>query len=129
VLAGEIVGAAVFRLLHENLRLFDEQPEVRDRMGVLIREIYLDEVLHVAFLRASLGRAQLLAARAFLPVVAGAVLRDVPQLASLGCTTRGILERLRSGIEIPEEIDWLDADPTPLPIGALSSPLAGEAPH
>lgn len=113
VLAAETVGTAVFRLLIEHLGLFAEQQEVRERLNLLMRQIWVDEVLHVAFLRAHLHRSGLAAARCLVPLVAGATLRDVPQLGALGITPRQILAALRGGIEIPEEIDWLDADHSP----------------
>lgn len=120
VMAGEIVGTAVFRLLHANLGLFAEDPAVHARLRDLIREIWLDEVLHVAYLRAHLGGAALAAVRLMIPQVARAVLRDVPQLRSLGCTAARILAELRNGIEIPAEIDWLEPD-------AVHAPAEGVA--
>jgi hypothetical protein len=124
VLAAECVGTAVFKLLTEHLGLFAEQPEVRDRLGAFMREIWLDEVLHVAFLRAHLHRTGLAAARAMVPLIAGATLRDVPQLGALGITPSQILDALRGGIAIPEEIDWLCADLSP---ETLLLPLAPSA--
>jgi hypothetical protein len=113
VMAGEIVGTAVFRLLHAHLGLFASEPAVQARLRDLIREIWLDEVLHVAYLRAHLGAAGLAAVKLLIPQVARAVLRDVPQLRTLGCTAQRILEELRGGIEIPAEIDWLVPDNAP----------------
>ena len=124
VLAAECVGTAVFRLLIEHLGLFEEQPEVRDRLNAFMREIWVDEVLHVAFLRAHLHRAGLAAARALVPLIAGATLRDVPQLGALGITPSQILDALRDGIEIPEEIDWLAAEPSPDPFLLPLAPSA-----
>ncbi len=86
VMAGELVGTSAFKVLHANVSLFAAQPEVETHFRTLIREIWVDEVLHVAYLRAVLGRAGLLAVRALLPVIAVGVLYDVPQLRKLGCT-------------------------------------------
>ena len=86
-------------------------------MAILVR---LDEVLHVAYLRAHLGAAGLAAVRWMIPEVARAVLRDVPQLRSLGCTTQRILAELEEGIEIPAEIDWLAPDATRSPAPAVA---------
>lgn len=119
VMAGEIVGTAVFRLLYGQIDLFDEQPAVRDRLRRIVKEIWIDEVLHVAFARAHLGRLGLGAVRAMVPMVARATLHDVPQLRKLGCTPQRILEALEPGIEIPLEIDWVPADaPRALPLPA-----------
>jgi hypothetical protein len=122
VMAGEIVGTAVFRLLHANLGLFADDPAVHARLRDLIREIWLDEVLHVAYLRAHLGPAGLAAVRLTIPEVARAVLRDVPQLRSLGCTRQSILDDLKGGIEIPAEIDWLAPDAMGIPHFAVAQP-------
>lgn len=110
VMAGEIVATAVFRLLHSQLGLFAEDPAVHARLRDLIREIWVDEVLHVAYLRALLGAPGMTAVRLLLPQVARAVLRDVPQLINLGCTPERVLAELENGIEIPVEIDWLEPD-------------------
>ena len=67
-------------------------------------------MLHVAYLRAHLGATGLLAVRLLIPQVAQAVMRDVPQLRTLGCTPEQILQELKGGIEIPAEIDWLEPD-------------------
>lgn len=81
----------------------------------LVKEIWIDEVLHVAFVRAHLGAVGLAVARAAVPLVARATLRDVPQLRTLGCTSERILSDLSQGIEIPPEIDWLPAEGAPSP--------------
>ena len=107
VLAGEIVGSEVFRLLRSKSALFGEQPEVRDRLHRLMTDIWIDEVLHVAYLRAQIGRVGIQVARALVPIVAWAVFRDVPQLGKLGCTPGQILDGLRGGIGIPREITWM----------------------
>jgi hypothetical protein len=125
VMAGEIVGTAVFQLLHAHVGLFAADPAVRDRLRALIREIWIDEVLHVAYLRAHLGAPGLAAVRALVPLVARAVLRDVPQLRKLGCTPHQILCGLQRGVAIPDEIEWLPADPPPsdpLPFPHASRP-------
>jgi hypothetical protein len=122
VLAAEVVGTAVFRLLLDHLGLFAAQPPIRDRLAACMREIWIDEVLHVAFLRAHLGRPALAVARALVPLIAGATLRDVPQLKALRIGPRQILESLQAGIEIPEEIGWLAPDPFPGPVGLSLAP-------
>jgi len=122
VLAAEMVGTTVFHLLATQLHLFAEQPEVRERLSACMREIWVDEVLHVAFLRAQLRAPGLAVARAMVPVIARETLRDVPQLGALGITPHDIIESLKGGIEIPEEIGWLEADQTE---PRITAPLAG----
>ena len=107
VMAGEIVATAVFRLLYRRLDLFASNPAAHARMCELLRAIWIDEIGHVAFLRAQLGPVALAVAWALLPLVAIAVLRDLPPLVELGITPRRILESLRNGIEIPSEITWV----------------------
>ena len=111
VLCGEVLGSNVFRLLLENCHLFATQPEVEERLRFLLGEIWLDEVFHVAFLRARLGPFAVRAARAMLPAAALLLMKDVPQLVSLGCDWRELSRRLRAGLEIPPGMDWMEADP------------------
>jgi len=110
VMAGELVGCAVFRILNENTHLFEAQPDVEAHLRNLMRQIWVDEVLHVAYLRALLGRRGLLLVRVALPLVARSVLREVPQLRNLGCNARRIVESAVGGIDIPDEIDWMHGD-------------------
>ena len=106
VLAGEVVGSEVFRLLGEQCAVFDAEPEVASRLRALIREIWIDETLHVAFFRAQLGPGALRAARRAVPIIAKAVLRDVPRLAHLGLTEASLLPVLDRGVAVPPEVDW-----------------------
>jgi hypothetical protein len=107
VLCGEVVGCVVFEILREKCSLFSAQPEVEARLRALLGEIYHDEILHVAWLRAHLGRWAIRAARWIAPLVAGGVMREVPQVYTLGCSRREFLARLRRGLEIPTELDWV----------------------
>lgn len=107
VMAGELVGAVVFRSLLDQVSMFADEPEVHERMSQLMREIWVDEVLHVAFLRSQLGPAALIAVRAMVPGVARGALHEVPQLRKLGCTTSGIVSELKRGIPIPDEVEWM----------------------
>jgi hypothetical protein len=111
ILAGEVLGSEVFKLLREGADMFEEQPEVAERLRSLLTEVWIDEVFHVAYLRAKIGRWGLRAARLLLPIVAWSVMRDVPQLHRLGWTRKSVLERIRRGIEIPPGIDWMAPDP------------------
>lgn len=109
VMAGETVGAAVFRILYERVDLFDGHPEVQQRMRRLLREIWLDEVLHVAFLRTQIGALGLLAVRALVPIVASSVFAGLQPLAQIGVTPREIRAALERGLRMPDEVDWLEA--------------------
>ncbi len=111
-LCGEALGATIFRVLVENCVLFSEEPAVAERLHALVSEIWRDEVLHVAYLRARVGPAGLRLAQAILPLVMRQLMRDVPQLAELGCDRAELVHRLRSGIELPPSLDWVEA-PTP----------------
>ena len=108
VLCGEVVGCAVFEILREKCSLFSSQPEVEERMAALLTEIHHDEVLHVAYLRARLRPWAIRVARWIAPWVAAGVMREVPQVYTLGYSRREFLARLRRGLEIPAEIDWVD---------------------
>ena len=111
VLCGEVLGSNVFRLLLDNCHLFVDEPEVEARLRFLLGEIWLDEIFHVAFLRARLGPWAVRAARAMLPAAARLLMKDVPQLVALGCDRRELARRLRSGLEIPLGMDWMESDP------------------
>lgn len=106
VLAGEAVGAEVFRVLHDRCDVFSAEPDVGSRLQALVREIWIDEVLHVAFFRAHLGPWSLRAARWLVPVIAAAVFRDVPLLEKIGLTSRQIQDGLKNGVAIPAEVAW-----------------------
>jgi hypothetical protein len=114
VLAGEVLGTAVFRRLRDACHLFSDEPAVEARLRELLGEIALDEALHVAYLRARLGPAAVRAARWLLPIVAASVTRGVPQLAALGCSPRELLADLRTGLEIPAGVDWMEPDAAPV---------------
>jgi hypothetical protein len=108
VLCGEVVGCVVFEILREKSSLFSAQREVEERLRALLGEIYHDEILHVAYLRARLRPWAIRVARWIAPAVAAGVMREVPQFYTLGCSQREFVLRLRRGLEIPPELDWLD---------------------
>lgn len=110
VLCGEVLGSVVFQILRESCHVFSEQPEVEARLHALLTEIWTDELGHVAFLRARLGPWAVRAARALAPLVATALMKDVPQLRQLGCDRRELLGRLRAGLELPPEMAWMEVD-------------------
>lgn len=110
ILCGEVLGSVVFQVLRERCDVFHEQPEVEARLRMLLSAIELDEVLHVAYLRARLGPFALRISKLLAPLVATWILWDVPQFSVLGCDRRELLARLRRGLEIPAEVDWLPGD-------------------
>jgi len=112
VLCGEALAAVVLKLLYDRCDLFAEQPEVEERLKSLLGEIWIDETLHVAYLRAKLGPMSVRASRLLLPVVVLALMKDVPQLRKLGCTLGELFRRARTALEIPPAIEWMEADPT-----------------
>jgi hypothetical protein len=108
VMAGETVGAAVFRMLYERVDVFAGHSLAQDRMRELLREIWLDEVLHVAFLRTQVGRFGLSIVRTLVPLVASAVLAGMQPLRGIGVTGKEIRASLGRGLRIPSELNWLE---------------------
>jgi hypothetical protein len=111
VICGEVVGSAIFEILLGNCDLFSSEPEVEERLRSLLTEILRDEVLHVAYLRASLSPIGLAIARRLAPLVARAALLDLPQLEALGVSRSELLARLRSGLDVPTDVSWMEPDP------------------
>jgi hypothetical protein len=94
VLCGEVIGAALFQLLLDEVVLFDEDPPVAERLRLLVRAILVDELGHVAYCRARIGRAGLWAARRMLPRVVAGILRDIPEIAALAGGRDVFLDRV-----------------------------------
>ena len=113
ILCGEIVGATVFRLMHETCRFFPESPEVEARLRGILDEIVHDEALHVAFCRSRLSRRSLRVARALMPIVISVLMRQLPQLKALGIERDELERRLLGGVEIPHGVDWIAVDTPP----------------
>lgn len=107
-MAGEIVGAAVFGILYARTSLFNERPDVAARLRALLHEIWLDESIHISYLRAQNGRIGLAFVRLLFPLVALFLLADMPKLRNLGITMSGLLEWTRDGVPIPSEIAWIE---------------------
>jgi len=108
ILAGEVLGTTIFKLLVDNCHLFSSEPPVEQRLRSLLSEIWFDEALHVAYLRALLGPLALRTARSLLPLVVRNVMADVPQLSELGCDQAELMARLRDGLELPPGLDWIE---------------------
>ncbi len=111
VFCGELAGCAVFEALHENCSAFSAEPEVEERLRSLLADIWRDEVLHVAYLRARLGRIGLGVARLLAPVVIRNAWLYLPQLRWLGVSAADLADRLAGGLEIPDGVDWMEPDP------------------
>ncbi len=109
VLTGEALGSVLFRVLLEQTHHFRGDPEVEERMRSLMSEIWADEVLHAAYLRAKVGRVGVWIARMFVPLVAWVMMKDLPPFEG-GNMHRRVLARLRRGIEIPPGLTWMKPD-------------------
>lgn len=85
ILAAEIGGVALFRLLLEQARtIFADEPQALSRIEPLLEQILADEIGHVLYVRSRLGRARLwLSRRLALPIVARLYRYVVPELAAL----------------------------------------------
>jgi len=113
ILCAEVVGATVFKLFLDRCDLFSEESAVEARIRSLVSEIWRDELLHVAMLRARLGRTSIWIARRIFPLVVGSLIRDVPELLQLGGNRGEFMRRVRQGVEIPDDIGWIEADSAP----------------
>jgi hypothetical protein len=83
-LDAELLGVVLFRRLLEKARaLFGDQPAPLARVEALLRQILVDEVGHIYFLRSRLGPARLAVARALLPLITRALLDDIPEIGLL----------------------------------------------
>jgi len=111
VFCGEIAGCAVFEALHDNCSAFSAEPEVEQRLRSLLADIWRDEVLHVAYLRARLGRVAMTVARLLSPMVTRNAWLYLPQLRWLGVRASDLVDRLELGLQIPDGIDWMAPDP------------------
>lgn len=111
VISGEVVGCAIFEILLRNCDAFASEPEVEERLRSLLLEIWRDEVLHVAYLRARLGRARLAIARSLVPIVARLALLDLPALPALGTSRRAFLEHVGGALAVPSDASWMEPDP------------------
>lgn len=84
VLCGEIIGVASFMLLRERAAaLFADHPASAQRLRFLLTQLLVDEIGHVYYLRSRLGPVRLWLAQMLLPVIAGSMLRDLPEAARL----------------------------------------------
>lgn len=97
VLSAEIAGVTTFQLLLEEARaLFSAQSAPLARIEELLRQLLVDELGHVYFLRSTLDQARLSMARGLLPVVARSFLSDLPEMCRLFGRERLLREMLRA---------------------------------
>jgi hypothetical protein len=94
-LAAEIVGCVFFALLLAHLDYFDEEPEVRERLRDLIRDILIDEIGHVAYCRSGLSNAELAYARRLLPLMQRTLLNDMPEYVQIAGSVEAFNQRVR----------------------------------
>jgi hypothetical protein len=93
-LCGEFFGCVAFEVLWESAEVFADEPEVLARLRLLVREILVDELGHVAFGNAMQGRAGLAFTRALFPSVASYFLQDLPEFAILAGGRERFLARV-----------------------------------
>lgn len=105
---GEVTGAVLFRVLYDATRLFRAEPDVEERLRLLAGEILLDELGHVAYCRTRVPAHLLRIARALVPAVALALLREIPEFALLAGGRAAVLRRLRAAFDVPPALAWLD---------------------
>ena len=93
-LCGELFGSVIFQLLWECADVFADEPAVLERIRMLLREILVDEMGHVAFGHANVGPVTHKLMRAMLPAVARHFLSDFPEFAILGGGRQRVYERV-----------------------------------
>lgn len=111
IVCGEVLGTIVFGRLRDATDLFADDPEVEERLHAYLSEITLDEIAHVLFCRARMGPVSLRVARLMGPLVALALVKDVPQLRDIGLDRREIVRRMRLGVEVPTPLEWAVEEP------------------
>jgi hypothetical protein len=95
-LCGELFGCVAFQVLWEAADAFKDEPAVYDRLRLLVREILIDELGHVAYGHSMLGPLGLLAARAIAPIASIYLLRDLPEFWLLAGGKREFLARVNA---------------------------------
>ncbi len=83
-MAGEVFGVAAFYLLREKAKeLFADEPVILDRVLSLYNEIMVDEIGHVFYARAQLGRVGLWMAKMLQGSVRRSIVSDLPEIVQL----------------------------------------------
>jgi hypothetical protein len=93
-LCGELFGSVIFQLLWECADVFADEPVVLERLRLLLREILVDEMGHVAFGHANVGPVTHALMRAMLPHVTNHFLSDFPEFEILGGGRQKVYERV-----------------------------------
>jgi hypothetical protein len=84
LLAAEVLGIAVFRLLIETAReLFSNNEGVQHRVVEILQRIIRDEVGHAAYCRSQMGRFGLWISRLVSPFVVRSLIADIPEIDRL----------------------------------------------
>jgi hypothetical protein len=107
-LAVEVLAVLWFLNLLEKARVvLRHDPELRDAVEERLCEILTDEIGHVSYNRAYLGRAGMIQARAILPVVALGMAGAFPEMNALGTVSMASgdeVASLSTGTRIPEQV-------------------------
>jgi hypothetical protein len=101
IISGEVLGSVVFGFLIEKLSLFSAEPAVQTRLGSLAAQILRDELWHVVLCRTYMTPVRMQIARAMAPRIVDTLMREVPQLADLGCDRKELLRRVTGGLPCP----------------------------
>jgi hypothetical protein len=80
---GEFFGCVAFQVLWEAADCFQAQPVVFERIRLLVREILVDEMGHVAYAHSKLGAPSLALVKSLMPLVARYFMRDIPEFEVL----------------------------------------------
>lgn len=112
VLCGEIIGIAAFKLFLETSRqLCADQPLAKERMEFLLKQILIDEIGHVLFLRSQLGAMRLALSRALLPIIARVLVAGYPEAQRLFGRQR-LLDEMQSPRLLQQVLDEVGGLPT-----------------
>jgi hypothetical protein len=107
-LAAEVLAVLMFlNLLEKSRVVLRHDPELRDSVQERLCEILTDEIGHMSYNRAYLGRAGMMQARAVLPLVALGLSGAFPEMTALGTMSAASgdeVASLATGRRIPEQV-------------------------
>jgi hypothetical protein len=95
-LIGELFGCVGFQVLWEAADAFSSEPAVFERLRLLVREILIDELGHVAYGHAMLGPLGIAIARAGVPIATRYLLKDLPEFCILAGGKKKFVERVKA---------------------------------
>lgn len=106
LLGSEIAGVFTFHWMLTHVReQFRDQPALRETLEARLIEILVDEIGHIAFNRAAVGRAGLAAARAIAPHVAASTSIMMPEFRRLGWSRDTLHDFDRFDLDaLPDEV-------------------------